>query len=72
MAKKKEQPVKPEWDEKALKETLLKIEGVSEEIAEHAAKYGVVDDAYVVQTFYRVSDVTARAIIEAFKEAKNG
>ena len=70
MAKKKEQPAVAKWDEGALKEALLKIEGVSEEIATHVAKNGVVDDAYVVQTFYRVSDATARAIIEAFKEAK--
>lgn len=72
MAKKKQQPAVTKWNEKALKEALLKIEGVSEETAGHAAEYGVTDDAYVVQTFYRVTDVTARAIIKAFKEAKNG
>lgn len=60
----------PKWDEEALKASLLKIEGVSEKIATHAAEHGVVDDAHVVQTFYRVSDVAARAIIKAFKEAK--
>lgn len=66
MAKKK---TKPKWDEAKLREALSKIEGVNEEITNHAVTYGVVDDAYVVQTVYRVSDVTAQAIIKAFKEA---
>lgn len=72
MAKKKEQltTALPKWDEGKLREALSKIEGVDEEIINHAVTYGVVDDAYVVQTVYRVSDATARAIIEAFKEAK--
>ena len=73
MAKKQTQPKEEtKRDEAALKEALLKIEGVSEEIAAHAAKNGVVDDAYVVQTFYRVSDQTARAMIKAFKGVEGG
>lgn len=69
MAKKAAQPAVPKWDEGKLREALSKVEGVDEEIINHAVTYGVVDDAYAVQTFYRVSDTTARAIIQAFKEA---
>ena len=70
MAKKKEQPAQqPRLDEKALREALSKIEGVDEEIITHAVTYGVVDDAYVVQTVYRVTSTTAEAIIKAYKES---
>jgi hypothetical protein len=69
MAKKKEHPKPKETrrDEQALVEALLKVEGVNREIAEHAAKHGVPNDVYVVQTFYRVSAMTAEAMIKVLK-----
>lgn len=71
MAKKKVETVNPKWNAEVLREALGKLEGVNEEIVNHAVEYGVPDDAYAVQAFYRVSDTTAREIIKAFKEAKN-
>lgn len=68
MAKKKAEVAQPKWDKEALREALSKVEGVNEEIVSHAVEYGVPDDAYVVQTFYRVSGPAAEAIIKAFKE----
>ena len=49
---------------------LLKIEGVNREMAEHIARRGVPDDSFTVQTFYRVSAMTADAVIKAVKETK--
>lgn len=66
---KKQQQESPKWDKAKVKESLLKIEGVSEDIANHAAVHGVVDDVYVVQSFYRVSGTTAEAMIKTFKES---
>lgn len=53
-----------------LVDALSRIEGMNRELAEHVAEHGVPDDVYVVQTFYRVSAVTAAAIIKVMKENK--
>ena len=54
-------------EDKAVVTELLKVEGINQEIAEHMAKHGVPDDSYTVQTFYRVSAVTADAVIKVFR-----
>lgn len=58
----------PQEDKQALIDRLLKVEGMNQEIAEHMAAHGIPGDSYVVQTFYRVSAVTADAVIKVFEE----
>lgn len=59
----------PQWDKPALIAELLKIEGMNQEMAEHMAAHGIPGDSFTVQTFYRVSAITADAVIKAFEEA---
>lgn len=54
-------------DNTGLLAELLKIDGVNQELAEHMIGHGVPDDSFTVQTFYRVTALTADAVIEVFK-----
>lgn len=54
-------------DNTGLLAELLTIEGVTEEMAEQMIEHGVPDDSFTVQTFYRVTALTADAVIEVFK-----
>ena len=47
---------------------LSTIDGINLEQAEHMAMYGVADDVYTVQTFYRISGQAAESAIKVFKE----
>lgn len=58
---------KEKADNTELLAELLKIDGVSEELANHMIEHGVPDDSFTVQTFYRVTSLTADAVIEVFK-----
>lgn len=58
----------PKDGKQALAAELLKVEGMNLEMAEHMAAHGIPADSYVVQTFYRVSAVTADAVIKVFQE----
>lgn len=55
-------------DKQALIAELLKVEGMNQELAEHMAAHGIPADSFTVQTFYRVSAVTADAVIKVFTE----
>lgn len=56
-------------DKQALIDRLLKVEGMNQEMAEHMAVHGIPGDSFTVQTFYRVSAVTADTVIKVFQEA---